>query len=146
MAETLETIGEKLEALGNGFEALGNGFEALGNGFEALGAKVEALDTKVEALDTKVAALDAKVDKGFASVDERFGKLEKAVHDGDEKTRALLGVRIDGVSHEVKLIFERIDAIDQRHAEDAKKRAEVDHKLENHDLRILALENRAEPR
>ena len=82
----------------------------------------------------------------FASVDERFGKLEKAVQDGDEKTRALLGVRIDGVSHEVKLIFERIDAIDQRHAEDAKKRAEVDHKLENHDLRILALEKRAEPR
>ena len=149
MAETLETIGEKLEALGNGFEALGAKVAALDAKVAALDAKVDkgfaSVDARFASIDQRFASIDrrfASIDQRFALVDERFDRLEKAVQDGDEKTRAFLGVKIDDVAGQVKLIFEKVSAVDERLEADSVEAATVQTTLEKHDLRLIALETR----
>ncbi len=174
MAETLETIAAQLKALdekmdnrftsvdqrvasmNERFTSIDDRLASMNQRFTSIDDRLAAMDQRFMSIDDRLAPMDQRftsMDKRFTSIDERVGsmdgrfdRLETAVREGDENTRAYLGVRMDLLSHQVQTIFEKVEAIDQRQVEELEKFAGVDKTLERHDLRILALETRREKR
>jgi predicted nucleic acid-binding Zn-ribbon protein len=160
MAETLETIAVQLKALDekmdHRFTSVDQRVASMDQRFTSIDDRLAPMDQRFTSIDDRLAPMDQRftsMDKRFTSIDERVGsmdgrfdRLEKAVREGDENTRTYLGVRMDLLSHQVRTIFEKVEAIDQRQVEELEKFAGVDKTLERQDPRILALETRREKR
>ena len=113
--ETLQTIGEKIASLG-----------------KSIDERFVAVDKRFDAVDKRFDA----VDKRFDAVDKRFGAVDRRF----DEVKAQLRTEIESVRGDVRIVAERLAAqttlltrIDADHLRVAKR-------VENHDLRILALE------
>jgi predicted transcriptional regulator len=119
--ETLETIAEKIGALGKSIEAR---FEQVDKRFEQVDKRFEQVDTRFE-----------QIDRRFEQVDTRFDEL-----------KAQLRTEIETVDARVKLVYEVVVAQTAKNTTIDAEHATLHRRLDNHDVRILALERRRRTR
>ena len=119
VSETLETIAEKITAL------------------------AKTIDERFAQVDQRF----AQVDRRFAQVDQRFGEtnaqitaLAKTVDRRFDETESRLGVKIEAVDAKVTLVFDAVIALRELSDTNTKDHERFNEHLENHDIRILALE------
>ena len=96
----------------------------------------------LETIAAKIDALSKSNDERFGKVDQRFAKIDQQF----DETRAQLGVKIEALETKVVQVYDVVIAM----REDAKRNA-TDHKtftkrLDNHDVRLLALEKPGTPK
>jgi tetrahydromethanopterin S-methyltransferase subunit G len=150
--ETLQTIGEKIAALGKRFDAVDKRFDAVDARFDAVDARFDAVDARFGAVDARFDAVDARfgtVDEQFAAqksfnttVGDRFDSLERRITTEIADVKAQLGVKIEAVHAEVKLVYDEVIAQRAKHKTNAQDHERFDADLTNHDLRLRALERK----
>jgi hypothetical protein len=99
----------------------------------------ETLDTlaaKLTELSTSITERFAKVDQQFAKVDERFATAEKQ----RAEMKAHLEVKIEAVQADVRLVYDVVIAQQERNKANDRAHRVFTKRLDNHDIRILALE------
>src|SRR5258705_12875635 len=83
----------------------------------------------LETIAAKIDALSKSVDKRFATVDQQFSE-----------TRAQLGVKIEAVETKVVQVYDEVIAMGEEPKRNATEHKTFAKRLDNHDVRILALE------
>jgi hypothetical protein len=86
----------------------------------------ETLDTIAE----QITALGKSIDQRFAKVDQQFGE-----------TKAQLGVKIEAVDANVTLVFDAVLSLQKLADTNVKDHHRFTERLDNRDIRILALES-----
>ena len=90
----------------------------------------------LESLAAKITALSDVVKAGFADIETAIdGKIDEA--------RAQLGVKIEAVDARVTQVYDAVTALGSHHKQNLKDHERLDKTLEQHDMRLLALEHRA---
>ena len=103
----------------------------------------------LETIAAKIDALATSVEQRFAGVDRRFGAIDQrfAAIDGQfDETRAQLGVKIEAVDAKVDKVYDELIAMRAEANRNTSERETYTSLLENHDIRLLALEKREPPR
>jgi len=90
-----------------------------------------------ETLDTLGGKIDA-LTKRFDGVDKRLDGVDKRL----DQVQSTLGVKIDAVEALAKLAVERLDDVLKKDVGNSLAHARLDARIDDHDLRILALEGR----
>jgi chaperonin cofactor prefoldin len=121
MAESLETVSTKIDALGAKLDAFSS---AVDKRFEQVDKRFEQVDKRFE-----------QVDKRFEQVDKRFGELK-------EELKGELGTKIEAVDVKVDLVLEGFRSLLKKDAANSASHARMDERLDNHEVRIAALENK----
>ena len=138
--ETLETIAEKITALSKSidtrFEAMDTRFEAMDTRFEAMDARFGAMDARFGAMDARFGAMDAR----FATIDAQFARLDARITKEIGDAKAQLGVKIEAVDENVTRVYDEVIAQRETHASNDIAHTKFEKRLDDHDLRILALE------
>jgi hypothetical protein len=141
--ETLETIGAKIDALSkSNDERFARVDQQFAETRADLGARIEALS---KSSDRRFVAVDQRfvaVDQRFAAIDERFAKVDQQF----AETRAQLGVKIEAVETKVVQVFDEVIAMREESTRNATEHATFTRRLDNHDVRILALERPGPPK
>jgi len=122
MAETIETIGTKLDALGAKLDVFST---TVDKRFEQVDKRFEQVDKRFEQVDKRF----EQVDKRFEQVDKRFDELKSE-----------LGTRIEAVDAKVDLVVEGFGNLLKKDAANSASHARIETRLDNHDLRLTALE------
>jgi chromosome segregation ATPase len=148
--ETLETIAAKITALTKSMEdGFGTTDERLGSMENRLGG----IDERLGGIDERLGGIDerlAKGDKQFTTIDERLGGIDERLAKGEKRfttideqfaeTRAQLGVKIEAVDAKVSLVYDVLIAMREESEQNARDHKRFTKRLNNHDVRILALE------
>jgi chaperonin cofactor prefoldin len=92
---------------------------------------IETIGTKLDALGAKLDVFSTTVDKRFEQVDKRFDELKSE-----------LGTRIEAVDAKVDLVVEGFGNLLKKDAANSASHAQIDARLDSHDLRLTALESR----
>ncbi len=92
---------------------------------ETIAEQIRGLGTRFDAVDRRFDAVDGRID----AVDRRFDEL-----------KAQLRTEIEVVRADVRLVYEAVTAQETRNTRNDAEHAGFEQSLENHDLRILALE------
>jgi hypothetical protein len=119
MPETLETIAARITAQG------------------------KSMDERFQAVDERIDQHFAKVDQQFASNDQRFASIDQRFTSIDQQLagmKAQLGVKIEAVDAKVDLVYDVLVAQQQYAGANSLAHDEFRERLDNHDVRILALE------
>ena len=104
----------------------------------------ETLDTLAE----KITALTTSMDNGFGAVDKRFCAVDRrfdAVDQRFDEVKSELRTHIEAVDAKVGLVLEKVDDLIKRDARHSVKHAQYELHLDNHELRLIALEPKQEP-
>ena len=88
----------------------------------------------LETIAAKIDALSASIDKRFGTVDQRLAE-----------TWAQLGVKIEAVETKVTQVYDEVIAMREESKRNATEHKTFTKRLENHDVRILALEKPGPP-
>jgi RNA processing factor Prp31 len=88
----------------------------------------------LETIAAKIDALSKSNDKRFAAVDQQLAE-----------TRAQLGVKIEAVETKVVQVYDEVIAMREESQRNAMEHKTVTKRLDNHDVRILALEEPGPP-
>jgi hypothetical protein len=110
---------------------------------------LETIAAKIDALATSVEQRFAGVDRRFGAIDQRFAAIDQrfAAIDGQfDETRAQLGVKIEAVDAKVDKVYDELIAMCAEANRNTSERETYTSLLENHDIRLLALEKREPPR
>lgn len=83
----------------------------------------------LETIAQKITALGVSIDQRFAKVDQQFAE-----------TKAQLGVKIEAVDEKVVRVYDAVMALREHHETNLKAHTKVNKRLDDHDIRILALE------
>ncbi|MGH9408790.1 MAG: hypothetical protein ACRD1V_04985 [Vicinamibacterales bacterium] len=141
--ETLQTIAEKIIALGKSMDAqfarVGAQFDQVDARFEQVDARFEQVDRRFEQVDARFEQVDARfeqVDRRFEQVDDRFARVERRV----DETRTQLKTEVEALRGDVRLVYDVVIAQADRNERNDADHARFAERLENHDVRILALE------
>jgi hypothetical protein len=102
----------------------------------AMPETLDTLGTKLDTLGEKLDALGVSVDQRFAQVDQRFAQVDQRF----DELKAELGTRIEAVDAKVDLVLEGFDNLLKKDAANAVAHARMDARLDNHELRLTALE------
>jgi len=100
----------------------------------------ETLDSLAE----KISSLASSIDKRFDAVDERFVAVDQrfdAVDQRFDEIKAELRTEIEAVDAKVGLVLEKMDDLTKRDIHHSIVHARLELRLENHDLRLKALES-----
>lgn len=89
----------------------------------------------LETIAAKIDALSKSSDKRFATVDQQFAE-----------TRAQLGVKIEAVETKVVQVYDEVIAMREESKRNATEHKTFTKRLDNHDVRILALEQPGPPK
>jgi glycine cleavage system regulatory protein len=101
----------------------------------------ETLDTiakKITALGGSIDARFEKTDARFENIEQQLGKIDQQFAD----TKAQLGVKIEAVEAKVDLVYDAVIALQHLAAVNAGDHERFTARLDNHEIRILALEPR----
>ena len=148
MPETLDTLAEKVVALTT---AVDRRFDAVDKRFDAVDKRFDAVDERFAAVDGRFDAADKRfdaADKRFDAVDKRFDVADKridAVDDRFDELKAELRTQIEAVDAKVALVLEKVDDLIKRDVRHSVAHARFDQRLDNHELRLLALESDGPP-
>jgi hypothetical protein len=96
-----------------------------------------------ETLDTiaaKLADLGKTMAEQFAKVDRRFLAVEKTMDERFTDVKAHLEIKIEALAGKVDLVYEAVIAQQKHTADNEKAHAKFTERLDDHDVRILALE------
>ena len=88
----------------------------------------------LETIAAKIDALSSSNDKRFAAVDQQLAE-----------TRAQLGVKIEAVEAKVVQVYDEVIAMREESKRNAMEHKTFTKRLDNHDVRILALEKPGPP-
>ena len=151
MAETLETLGEKLTA---GLAVMASRFDTVDQRLERVDRRLGAVDQRLEGVDRRLGEVDRRfgeVDKRFDGVAKQFDGVAKeftGIHDRfksvDRRLDELgssLRIQIEAVDSKVGLVLEKVGHLMARDIHHSGVNARVDTRLDNHELRIIALES-----
>jgi hypothetical protein len=105
---------------------------------DTLGAKIDRLATRIDNVDTR---LSARIDALATRIEDVNGGVLGRIDDA--KTAVL--VRIEGVDAKVDLALEKIDHLVERDAANTSAHERFEQRLDNHELRLIALEKRPLP-
>ena len=89
----------------------------------------------LETIAAKIDALNKSNDKRFAAVDQQFAE-----------TRAQLGVKIEAVETKVVQVYDEVIAMREEARRNATEHTTFTTRLDNHDVRLLALEKPGPPK
>ena len=89
----------------------------------------------LETIAAKIDALSTSVDRRFATVDQQFAE-----------TRAQLGVKIEAVETKVTQVYDEVIAMREESKRKATEHKTFTKRLDNHDVRLLALEKPRPPK
>ena len=112
MSETLETIAEKITALA-----------------KTIDERFTQVDQRFAQVDQRLGETDAKLTALAKTVDRRF-----------DETESRLGVKIEAVDAKVMLVFDAVISLRELADTNTKDHKRFTERLDNHDIRILALE------
>ncbi|MGZ8710890.1 MAG: hypothetical protein ACXW28_11770 [Thermoanaerobaculia bacterium] len=104
---------------------------------------IETIGTKLDALGAKLDVFSTTVDKRFEQVDKRFEQVDKRFEQVDKRFDELkseLGTRIEAVDAKVDLVVEGFGNLLKKDAANSASHARIESRLDNHDLRLTALE------
>jgi hypothetical protein len=90
----------------------------------------------LETIAEKVTALGKSIDQRFAKVDQQFAKVDQQF----AETKAQLGVKIEAVDAKVTLVFDAVLSLQKHSDTNVSDHQRFTERLDNHDVRILALE------
>ena len=96
----------------------------------------------LETIAAKITALRTSMDQRFATVDQRFANVDKQL----DETKAQLGVKIEAVGADVTLVFDALVSLQKLADTNTKEHRRFTERLDNHDVRILALEPSKPPK
>lgn len=116
MAETLDTLGEKIAALTT-----------------SVGEVRKTLDAHDRRFD--------QIDKRFDQVDTRFEQVDRRIDQQGSSLRTL----IEAVDAKVDLVLEKVTHLMQRDLYNTAGHARFETRLDNHELRLIALESAHRP-
>lgn len=117
MAETLETLGTKLDALGAKLDSFSS-----------------AVDTRFHQVDKRF----EQVDKRFEQVDKRFEQVDRRF----DELKSDLGTRIESVDAKVNPVLEGFANLVVKDSANAAAHSRIEGRLEQHELRLKALERK----
>lgn len=123
--ETLQTIAEQISALS-----------------KSIDQRFDAVDKRFDAVDKRFDAIEQRFDRRFNEVDQRFEKIERRITTETAETRSQLGVKIEAVHAEVKLVYDDVIAQRDKHKTNDKDHQEFRKRLDAHDLQFLARTSR----
>jgi hypothetical protein len=137
MPESLETIAAKIDALSKSSdERFGN----IDRQFAKVDQQFARVDQQFATIDGRFAEtrtdLGAEISELSKSMTDRFGKIDRQF----EETKAQLGVKIEAVDAKVDRLYDEVIAMRAETKRNTSEHEAFTKRLENHDLRILALE------
>ena len=162
MAETLDTLGEKLAA----------GLAAMAVRFDTVDERLERVDQRLERVDQRLAGVDQRldgvaqrlggVDQRLDGVDQRFDgvaqQFEGVAHQlaginerfvsvdrRFDELGSSLRTQIEAVDSKVGLVLEKVEHLITRDRHHSAVSARLDTRLDDHELRLIALESEKPP-
>jgi hypothetical protein len=104
---------------------------------------LETVEGRLDKSDNRFTQLEASIGR---KIDEARAQLDAKIDTVDRKlveTRAHLGVKIEAVDTRVTQVYDAVIALTSHEKQNRKDHQRFDNKLDDHDVRILALEHRA---
>jgi len=155
VAETLDTLAEKLTA---GLAAMARRFDTVDQRVERVDQRLGGVDQRVERVDQRLAGVDERlgvvdqrlegVNQRLDGVDQRFDGVAQQFVGVDRRFDELgssLRTQIEAVDSKVGLVLEKVEHLMTRDRHHSAVNARVDTRLENHELRLIALESKKPP-
>ena len=143
MPETLDSLGEKIASLTTSFDIrfdqVGKRFDQVDKRFDQVDQRVDQVDKRVEQVDRRLAQVDARVsdmDARLSQVDARIAQADQRVDEQGSSLRTL----IEAVDSKVGLVLEKVTHLMQRDIHNTAGHARFETRLDNHELRLIALE------
>lgn len=103
----------------------------------------------LETIAARIAALSKSADERFDKIDQRFEKADQRFTGIDQQmveTKAQLGVKIEAVDAKVVKVYDEVIAMREETKRNATEHRTFTKRLDNHDVRILALEKPGPPK
>jgi archaellum component FlaC len=138
MAETLDTLGEKIAGLAARLDGVDKRFDGIDKRFDGIDQRFDRIDQRFDGVDKRFDGIDQRfdgVDKRFDGIDQRF-----------DEVKAELKTQIEAVDAKVGLVLEKVDDLIARDVRHSAVHAGFELQLENHDLRLTALEAGRRPK
>jgi peptidoglycan hydrolase CwlO-like protein len=101
---------------------------------------VDAQFTSVDAHFTSVDAHFTSVDAHFTSVDAQFKEIDEKIDQQTEDLKAHLGMKIEALHETVKLVYDAVISHQAHFGANEMAHETFTKRLDNHDIRILAIE------
>ena len=146
MPETLESLAAKITALS---EVVKAGFTDFAGRFNQVEERFDKVDERFDKIDGRLVTVDGrlnKVEERLDQADDRFTSLEASIDRKLDEMRSQLGVKIEAVDTRVTQVYDAVIALGAHGEQNRKDHKRIDEKLEDHDVRILALEHRGRPK
>jgi chromosome segregation ATPase len=160
MPETLESLAAKITALSEvvkagftdfagRFNQVEERFEKVDERFDEVDERFDKVDERFDKIDGRLVTVDGrlnKVEERLDQADDRFTRLEASIDRKLDEMRSQLGVKIEAVDTRVTQVYDAVIALGAHGEQNRKDHKRIDAKLEDHDVRILALEHRRRPK
>ena len=144
--ETLATIAAQISELAKRvdtrFDVVDARFDAADARFDAVDARFNGVEGRLGAVEGRLGAVEGRldaVDGRLGAVDARFDKVESRITEETAQTRSLLGVKIEAVHAEVKLVYDEVIAQREKHEANDKDHKRFREHIAKHDLQLQAL-------
>jgi hypothetical protein len=105
---------------------------------ESIAARIEALNQRFDAVDQRFDGVDQR----FAGIDQRFTTVDQQM----AEMKAHLGIKIEAVDAKVATVYDAVIAMREEAKRNATEHRTFTKRLDDHDVRILALEKPAPPK
>jgi archaellum component FlaC len=138
MAETLETLATRIDAFAT---SVSQRFDGIDQRLTGIDTRFDGIDTRLAGIDTRFDGIDMRldgIDQRLAGIDTRFDGIDTRLVD----LKAELLIRIEAVDTKVGLVLEKVDHLIHRDVANSVAHARFEQRLDNHELRIIALESR----
>jgi archaellum component FlaC len=137
MAETLDTLGEKIAGLATRLDGIDKRFDSVDKRFDGVDKRFDGIDQRFDGVDKRFDGID----KRFDGVDKGFKGLNQRIDD----VRSELKTQIEAVDAKVGLVLEKVEGLIARDVRHSAVHVGFELQLENHDLRLTALEAGRKP-
>ena len=104
--------------------------------------RLDSVEGKFDKVDGRFNIIDGRLDKA----DDRFTSFEASIERKLDEVRSQLGVKIEAVDARVTQVYDAVIALGAHGEQNRKDHKRIDEKLEDHDVRILALEHHRRPK
>jgi RNA processing factor Prp31 len=114
---------------------------------ETIAAKIDALSKSIDRrFDAFSKSIDRRFDAFSKSTDRRFDAFSKSIDRRFEESGAQLGVKIEALATKVTQVYDEVIAMREESKRNASEHKTFTKGLDNHDVRILALEKPGSPK
>jgi chromosome segregation ATPase len=164
MPETLESLATKITALTEvvkaGFTDFAGRFNQVEERFDKVDERLDTVDGRLNKVEERFDKVDGRLDRvegkfdkvdgrfniidgRLDKTDDRFTSLEASIDRKLDEMRSQLGVKIEAVDARVVQVYDAVIALTSHEKQNRKDHKRFDEKLEEHDVRLLALEHPA---